>query len=112
MSLFSRAGHGRWTDLSKKVKSFATEVSEGLDILAARKGFLNLSQTVIDLQSTFGHSDTRDYYLTYCPMTNDSKGAYWLQTVDTVYNSMYGASMLRCGEIKKPLAARSSGEGK
>ena len=67
---------------------------------------------MIELHDVFGHADSEDYFLTFCPMANDNKGAYWLQTVDTVYNSFYGASMLRCGEIKKPLAAQSSGENK
>ena len=57
------------------------------------------------LHDAFGHDEDRNYFLTYCPMANGNKGAYWLQTVDTVYNSFYGAAMLRCGEIKKPLAA-------
>lgn len=109
MSLFSRDGHGQWMDISKRLASSATEVSESPDIDAARKGFISLSQAAIDLQDNFGHADTRDYYLTFCPMANDNQGAHWLQTVDTVYNSFYGASMLRCGEIKKPLSARSSG---
>jgi Cu(I)/Ag(I) efflux system membrane fusion protein len=59
------------------------------------------------MQESFGHAD-RNYYLTFCPMARDNKGAYWLQTVDTVYNSFYGASMLRCGEIKTPLPAEGN----
>jgi Cu(I)/Ag(I) efflux system membrane fusion protein len=37
-------------------------------------------------------------------MARDNQGAYWLQTVDTVYNSFYGEMMLRCGEIKEKLS--------
>jgi hypothetical protein len=42
-------------------------------------------------------------------MAFDNNGAYWLQTVDTVYNSFYGASMLRCGLIKESLPPVSAG---
>jgi len=62
---------------------------------------------VIELHDSFGHADGKDFFLTFCPMARDNAGAYWLQNVDTVYNSFYGAMMLRCGEIKKPLHAIS-----
>ncbi|MEE8576794.1 MAG: efflux RND transporter periplasmic adaptor subunit [candidate division Zixibacteria bacterium] len=111
ISLFSRSGHGNWMVISGRVMSHASELSESSDIAKARVSFFGLSQAAIDLQNKFGHTDGRDYYLTYCPMAFDNSGAYWLQTVDTVYNSFYGDMMLRCGEIKKELSARPAGEG-
>ena len=111
MSLFSRSGHGKWMKLSKDITDFATETNSAGNIENARLSFFHLSKSMIELHDNFGHADSEDYFLTFCPMTNDNKGAYWLQKVDTVYNSFYGASMLRCGEIKKPLSARSSGRG-
>jgi Cu(I)/Ag(I) efflux system membrane fusion protein len=107
MSLFSRTGHSRWMELSKRLSDYASEITVADDIEAARNGFYNISKAVIDMQESFGHAD-RNYYLTFCPMARDNKGAYWLQTVDTVYNSFYGASMLRCGEIKTPLPAEGN----
>lgn len=108
MSLFSRSGHGQWMKLSKEISDWAAEAKRADNIENSRKSFFNLSKSVIELHDTFGHADSKDYFLTFCPMANDNKGAYWLQAVDTVYNSFYGASMLRCGEIKKTLSARSS----
>ena len=108
MSLFSRSGHGNWMKLSKDIIDFAAETNSADNIENARKLFIHLSSSMIELHDSFGHADSEDYFLTFCPMANDSKGAYWLQTVDTVYNSFYGTSVLRCGEIKKPLTARSS----
>jgi Cu(I)/Ag(I) efflux system membrane fusion protein len=105
MSLFSRRGHGRWMELSKQISEYASGMASSENIDAARKDFYHLAKAIIDLQNSFGHVDDRNYYLTFCPMANDYKGAYWLQTVDTVYNSFYGAKMLRCGVIKKPLAS-------
>lgn len=110
MGMFSRSGHMRWMELSKQISTQATLVNKSDDIEAARLAFYDLSKAAIDLQETFGHGDSRDYYLTFCPMAMNNTGAYWLQTVDTVYNSFYGASMLRCGEIKKPLAAEPTGD--
>jgi len=111
MSLFSRSGHTIWMDLSGKLSEQAAMIAGSDVIEAARKAFYHLSNTIIQLHDAFGHADDRDYFLTFCPMADNHRGALWLQMVDTVYNSFYGASMLRCGEIKKPLAAEVAGAG-
>nr|NIP43616.1 DUF3347 domain-containing protein [candidate division Zixibacteria bacterium]NIR66094.1 DUF3347 domain-containing protein [candidate division Zixibacteria bacterium]NIS17412.1 DUF3347 domain-containing protein [candidate division Zixibacteria bacterium]NIS47715.1 DUF3347 domain-containing protein [candidate division Zixibacteria bacterium]NIT53740.1 DUF3347 domain-containing protein [candidate division Zixibacteria bacterium] len=74
------------------------------NIEQSRDAFYGLSKAIIEMQETFGHSSDQDYFLTFCPMARDNQGAYWLQTVDTVYNSFYGEMMLRCGEIKEKLS--------
>ncbi len=105
MSLFSGAAHNRWMDLSQQMQEFSEKAANAEDIEGARDAFFYLSKAVIELQSAFGHGSDMNYYLTFCPMARDNKGAYWLQTVDTVYNSFYGAMMLRCGETKQTLKA-------
>ncbi|MDF1545518.1 MAG: efflux RND transporter periplasmic adaptor subunit [bacterium] len=107
MSLFSRTGHGLWMKLSNDIVGSALSASSAEDIKDARASFFHLSSSMIELHDAFGHADSKDYYLTYCPMAMDNAGAYWIQTQDTVWNSFYGDMMLRCGEIKKPLSARS-----
>lgn len=111
MSLFSRSGHNKWMKIAKDIADFAGKTNLAEDIEGSRQSFFHLSNRMIELHETFGHADADDYFLTYCPMAMDNKGAYWLQTVDTVYNSFYGAMMLRCGEIKKPLPAAGYSEG-
>lgn len=103
MNLFSGDGHLIWMGLSTSIIDRSGELFAADDIKSAREVFYHLSKIMIDLHKAFGHAEQSDYYLTYCPMANGNKGAYWLQTVDTVYNSFYGEMMLRCGEIKKPL---------
>ncbi|MCK4573344.1 MAG: DUF3347 domain-containing protein, partial [candidate division Zixibacteria bacterium] len=105
MSRFEGEAHERWMDLSGKLSSVAQTGAGASNIEAARDAFYHLSQTAIELHDTFGHAPDRSYYLTFCPMARDNKGAYWLQTVDTVYNSFYGDAMLRCGEIKQTLSS-------
>lgn len=112
MSLFSHDGHSRWMELSEKISQHAGSLGTSENIVAARERFYSLAGAVIELHESFGHADKRNYYLTFCPMANDGKGAHWLQAVDTVYNSFYGESMLRCGKIKKSLAANRSGGNK
>ncbi|UCD94329.1 MAG: efflux RND transporter periplasmic adaptor subunit [Candidatus Zixiibacteriota bacterium] len=103
MTLFRGGVHDRWMELSKEIEKHSTAGAGAADIESSRHAFDKLSQTFIDMHKDFGHVGDADYFLTYCPMANNNNGAYWLQTVDTVYNSFYGASMLRCGEIKETL---------
>ena len=102
MTLFKGPAHNIWMDLSSKIVKYSGEGADSKDIESARKAFYHLSKAVIDLQDRIGHEDG-DFYLTFCPMARDNTGAYWIQEVDTVYNSFYGAVMLRCGSIEKKL---------
>jgi Cu(I)/Ag(I) efflux system membrane fusion protein len=109
MSLFTGKGHDRWMAVSRVMKTQASKGKSAKDIVAARDAFFHLSNAIIELHDTFGHAVDQDYFLTFCPMARDSKGAFWLQTVDTVYNSFYGASMLRCGKINETLGSEKTG---
>ncbi len=102
MTLFKGPAHNIWMDLSSKIVKYSGEGADSKNIESARKAFYHLSKAVIDLQDRIGHADG-DFYLTFCPMARDNTGAYWIQEVDTVYNSFYGAVMLRCGSIEKKL---------
>jgi len=104
MGAFSHAGHDRWMTILADIRAAATTISGSENIEIARSGFFELSKAAIDLHDSFGHAGGKDFYLTFCPMARDNAGAYWLQTVDIVWNSFYGEAMLRCGEIKQPLA--------
>ncbi len=104
MSLFKDEAHDRWMKIYSELINLSEEGSDSKDLESARKAFYSLSQAAIELHDTFGHASEQNYFLTFCPMANNNKGAYWLQTVDTVYNSFYGEAMLRCGEIKQKLA--------
>ena len=100
---FARSGHGRWLSLSQQMTKHAKIISGAKDIEQARDGFFYLSQAAIDLHDSFGHHGKESFYLTHCPMARGGDGAYWLQTENIVWNSFYGASMLRCGSIKDEL---------
>ncbi|UCF05466.1 MAG: efflux RND transporter periplasmic adaptor subunit [bacterium] len=104
MNLFKGDAHTRWMKLSDRIDKTASTGASAGDIGSSREAFRLLSEAMIELHDSFGHEDDRNYYLAFCPMTDGGKGAYWLQPVDTVYNSFYGASMLRCGSIEKKLA--------
>jgi Cu(I)/Ag(I) efflux system membrane fusion protein len=105
MELFFGHMHQRWMKYAAELVKDGAAGEEASNLAAARDAFYAVSVVMIDMEKSFGHGDKRDYYLTFCPMAHDNKGAYWLQTVDTVYNSFYGNMMLRCGSIEDTLPA-------
>jgi Cu(I)/Ag(I) efflux system membrane fusion protein len=109
MAVFSHAGHKRWMDLSGSMSAQAQKMGRSGDIVAARESFYFLSIAAIELHDSFGHSGDGDFYLTFCPMARDNAGAFWLQAENIVWNSFFGASMLRCGEIKESFPPVTAG---
>jgi len=106
ISAFEGESHITWMDLSSEIIKYSELGAKAVNIQKAREAFRDLSTSIIDLNKKLGHGGHRSYYLTYCPMAFNNKGAHWLQTVDTVYNSFYGDQMLRCGSIKDTLKPR------
>jgi Cu(I)/Ag(I) efflux system membrane fusion protein len=105
MALFEGKPHERWMDISTDLINAADTGKQSESIAGARDAFFSLSLAAIELHDTFGHASEEPFYLTFCPMARDNAGAYWLQQENIVWNSFYGESMLRCGEIKQQLPA-------
>lgn len=83
------------------------------DIEVARARFEDMSEAVISLQIRFGHRGSETWHVAYCPMAFDNAGAEWLQRGAQINNPYFGASMLRCGEIRRdfpPLNAETMEE--
>jgi len=81
------------------------------DIEVARKKLQGMSEAVISLQERFGHKGAQTWHIAYCPMAFDNTGAEWLQRDQRINNPYFGASMLRCGELRRefpPLDASAS----
>ncbi len=102
MTAFKHPVHEFWMGVSSRIVKYSAEGSKSRDMEEARDSFYHLSKAVIELHDRIGHAEG-DFYLTFCPMARDNTGAFWIQEVDTVYNSFYGAVMLRCGSIEKKL---------
>lgn len=87
---------GSWRRAAAKLR-FERPVTTLTD---ARVRLERMSAAVISLQRTFGHRGSDTWHVAYCPMAFDDKGAEWLQRGTEVNNPYFGASMLRCGEIR------------
>jgi Cu(I)/Ag(I) efflux system membrane fusion protein len=110
MAVFAGPAHERWMGLSKSLSSAAAIISDAKDMETARDAFYDLSKATIDLRRDFGHTGSRNFYLSFCPMARDGEGAYWLQDNDELLNPYYGASMLYCGSVKETYRAISGEE--
>jgi len=104
---------GIWRRASGKLR-----VDEAVsDIERARAGFVRVSEAIITLERRFGHrlghGEGNVWHVAHCPMALDNKGASWLQRGEPINNPYFGASMLRCGEIREsfePIESEATGD--
>jgi Cu(I)/Ag(I) efflux system membrane fusion protein len=101
MNPFSGEAYEYWMKIYQILTAESQAGSDSPNLEKAREYFYGLSKAIINLHDRFGHAADENYYLTFCPMADSNKGAFWLQDKDTVYNSFYGQAMLRCGSIEK-----------
>ena len=90
-----------WEDYQSTLKSSIAKISSSADIKKQRDEFMALSTAMTNSVQIFGVNKT--VYSQYCPMANNDKGAYWLSLDEEIKNPYYGASMLKCGEVKETI---------
>ena len=105
MKLVSGDGHMAWMREAKRLRDAAEAISTAESIDAARASFADLAEAALDVERQFGHAQGV-YREAFCPMARDNKGASWLQRGEEVQNPFFGASMLRCGEVRSTFPAR------
>jgi Cu(I)/Ag(I) efflux system membrane fusion protein len=96
------AGDGEWGRYSEAIVSGLGEMEQAADMDALRAGFFPLSVAMTGMVEAYGAGQGPVYEL-YCPMAFGNQGATWLQSDPQVDNPYFGASMLRCGEVKRQL---------
>ena len=67
--------------------------------------FQALSNALIAVAKSNPSIASGDLLLMHCPMAMEGSGADWLQGEEPLQNPYYGASMLRCGEVKEKLSS-------
>ena len=93
--------HNHWMLISKEINASATSISKTSDILVQRNHFKHLSAHLIKAVKLFGVD--QKVYEEFCPMADDSKGAYWLSLSKEIKNPYFGKAMIDCGEIKSTI---------
>ena len=74
-------------------------ISKTSDLKEQRNHFKNLSIYLTNAIEVFGIHEK--VFVSFCPMADDNKGAYWLSKEENVINPYFGNAMLTCGEIKQ-----------
>jgi Cu(I)/Ag(I) efflux system membrane fusion protein len=87
--------------ITAKLAPILNKMNNSTDIEKLRQDFMELSEAMI----TFSKSSDIGpvLYVQYCPMADSNKGASWLSLEEAIRNPYYGASMLKCGEVKESL---------
>jgi membrane fusion protein, copper/silver efflux system len=102
MALFTGESHNIWMGFSTELKTSLEHLGHFKTLEELRKAFLQVSNSIINLESTFNPND-KPLNVLHCPMANNNKGADWLSASKEVRNPYYGKSMLTCGEVSKEL---------
>ncbi|RME67827.1 MAG: DUF3347 domain-containing protein [Verrucomicrobia bacterium] len=92
-----KVAHFGECDGNEKLTALAMKVEKAPDIAAAREAFKAVSAAVIPLTENAG-----EHYVMTCPMAK----ADWIQTTKDVANPYFGSSMLKCGSVKRTVAAK------
>ena len=72
------------------------KLEQSMEIKTQRGHFYNLSQEIINSAQVFGVNDGQ-YFIQYCPMAKNDKGASWLSKEEKILNPYFGDAMLTCG---------------
>lgn len=99
--LSNHEAHNHWMLISKELNASATSISKTSDIAIQRNHFKHLSAHLIKGVKLFGVD--QKVYEDFCPMADDSKGAYWLSLSKEIKNPYFGKAMIDCGEIKSTI---------
>jgi Cu(I)/Ag(I) efflux system membrane fusion protein len=102
MGVFKGESHNVWMNYEAALKKNTLQAASLKDIKEVRMAFEPISNVMIAMTKAFNPlSET--VYVQFCPMANSDKGANWLSKENKVVNPYFGASMLKCGEVKETI---------
>jgi Cu(I)/Ag(I) efflux system membrane fusion protein len=94
--------HMFWMDRYEDIEESVENIVDAEDISAMRVYFEPLSKAFIETARTLG-AIGQTWYVAFCPMYDDDRGAYWLSEFEEIKNPYFGDMMLRCGEVHETL---------
>lgn len=101
MDKMSSEQHAVWMKYMKKLSFDAEHISETDDIDHHREHFASLSKNMYQVAKAF--PTTSPVYYQFCPMADESKGAYWLSEQKEIHNPYYGDKMNGCPSTKETI---------
>jgi Cu(I)/Ag(I) efflux system membrane fusion protein len=88
-----------WMSLEKQLRVAVSSILKTTVIKEQRNHFKQASASLIEALQVFGVNEK--VFITFCPMADSDKGAYWLSKDEKVINPYFGNAMLTCGEVKQ-----------
>ncbi|MDK2771399.1 MAG: efflux RND transporter periplasmic adaptor subunit [Flavobacterium sp.] len=102
MSVFKGESHKVWMNYQTELKKQTLHASHIKNIKELRMTFEPISNVMIAMTKAFNPLN-ESAYVQFCPMANSDKGANWLSKENKVVNPYFGASMIKCGEVKETI---------
>lgn len=99
MSLIKDDAHLYWMEQQEALLSHSDKITSLTDVEEQRKQFDFLSEALIKVIKVFGIPENT-YYVQFCPMAFDNKGADWVSDVTDIRNPYFGDKMMKCGTVK------------
>lgn len=93
-----------WGALSAQLHRPAHAMAEARDLDGVREHLEPLTDQVELVVRSLAAGDVYPVFRATCPMAFDDQGADWLQMTEEIANPYFGASMLRCGEVRYQVA--------
>lgn len=94
-----------WGQYSKKLSYDAEHIKATSELEHQREHFVSLSHNFFKLLKGLSLNSMTLYYQ-FCPMADDSKGAYWLSETSEIINPYMGKRMPKCGSNKDSLMVK------
>lgn len=97
--LLNEEAYDFWQEQLHIMESHANEMKTSKDVEEQRNQFYHFSNALIKSVKSLGVWGST-FYVQYCPMANQDKGAYWLSAEHYIKNPYFGDKMLKCGMVK------------
>lgn len=94
--------HIFWMQQYEAIESSTAKFLKADNKETMRMHFEPLSKTMIETARTFG-AIGQTFYVAFCPMYDNDRGAYWLSEFKEIKNPYFGSMMLRCGEVRETI---------
>ncbi len=92
--------HTFWIQQYELIEEHLTAFIAAESIVEMRVHFEPLSEAFIETARTLG-AVGQTFYVSYCPMVDGDRGAYWLSEIENIINPYFGDMMLTCGEVRE-----------
>ncbi len=94
--------HMFWMEQYEAIAENLEKLVQATEIDNKRMHFEHIAEAFISAARTLG-AIGQNFYVAFCPMYDDDRGAYWLSEFEEIKNPYFGSMMLRCGEVKQTI---------